>query len=46
MKELKYVDDLNWTRRLFPSQVLLLLQSNVSVVLKKDAKKYNAAKRS
>ena len=33
MKELKYVDDLNWTWRLFPSHVLLLLQSNVSVVL-------------
>ena len=33
MNELKYVDDLNWTWRLFPSHVLLLLQSNVSVVL-------------
>ena len=26
MNELKYVDDLNWTWRLFPSHVLLLLQ--------------------
>ena len=33
MNELKYVYDLNWTWRLFPSHVLLLLQSNVSVVL-------------
>ena len=33
MNELKYVDELNWTWRLFPSHVLLLLQSNVSVVL-------------
>ena len=33
MNELKYVDDLNWTWRLFPSHVLLLLQSKVSVVL-------------
>ena len=33
MNNLKYVDDLNWTWRLFPSQVLLLLQSNVSVLL-------------
>ena len=33
MNELKYVDDLNWTWRLFPSHVLLQLQSNVSVVL-------------
>ena len=33
MNELKYVDGLNWTWRLFPSHVLLLLQSNVSVVL-------------
>ena len=33
MNELKYVDDLNWMWRLFPSHVLLLLQSNVSVVL-------------
>ena len=33
MNDLKYVDDLNWTWRLFPSHVLLLLRSNVSVVL-------------
>ena len=33
MNELKYVDDLNWTWRLFPSHVLLLLKSNISVVL-------------
>ena len=33
MNDLKYVDDLNWTWRLFPSHVLLLLQSNVSVLL-------------
>ena len=33
MNNFKYVDDLNWTWRLFPSQVLLLLQSNVSVLL-------------
>ena len=26
MNELQYVDDLNWTWRLFPSHVLLLLQ--------------------
>ena len=33
MNELKYVDDLNSTWRLFPSHVLLLLKSNISVVL-------------
>ena len=41
MNELKYVDDLNSTWRLFPSHVLLLLQLNVSVVLYKGAKKKN-----
>ena len=33
MNNLKYVDDLNWTWRLLPSHVLLLLQSNVSILL-------------
>ena len=33
MKELKYVDDYNWTWSLFPSHVLLLLPSNFSVFL-------------
>lgn len=33
MQELKYVNDLNWTWSLFPSHVVMLLQSNVSVVL-------------
>lgn len=33
MKELKCVDDLNWMWRLFPRHVLMLLQSNVSVVV-------------
>ena len=33
MQELKYVNDLNWTWSLFPSHMVMLLQSNVSVVL-------------
>ena len=37
MKELKYVDDYNWTWSLFPSHVLLLLPSNFSVFLLRDA---------